>query len=146
MNLHVAKLALASAIAEKQRVDAGSPTQQQFERPERDLVSLADLEKAVKSAQARVEMYRKLQAGGASSRVELLNAESLLETAQLTYDQAKVDAGTSKAGLPNSKDIAQNAVNEAQVVMVQRQLELTYCSVIAPASGTVDRNSPHRGV
>ena len=145
MNLHVAKLALASAIAEKQRVDAGSPTQQQFERPERDLVSLADLEKAVKSAQARVEMYRKLQAGGASSRVELLNAESLLETAQLTYDQAKVDAGTSKAGLPNSKDIAQNAVNEAQVVMVQRQLELTYCSVIAPASGTVDRVLAHTG-
>jgi multidrug efflux pump subunit AcrA (membrane-fusion protein) len=45
----------------------------------------------------------------------------------------------SDAGLPKSKEIAQNAVVDAQNLLVQRQLELSYCIVTAQAAGTIDR-------
>jgi multidrug efflux pump subunit AcrA (membrane-fusion protein) len=139
MNVHSAKLALASAIAERQRVETGTPTGQLMERPEKTRVNLDGLEKVLREAQTKVDIYRKLRADGSASRLDLVGAESDLATAQLNYDQAKVDQGMSNAGLPKSKEIARNAEADAQNLLVQRELELSYCTVTALASGTVDR-------
>jgi multidrug efflux pump subunit AcrA (membrane-fusion protein) len=139
MNVNAAKLAVINAIAERQRVEAGTPTALASERPEKDRVSVSGLEKVLEQARTKVEMYRKLQLSGASSRLELVSAESDLANAQLNYNQAKVAASMSDAGLPKSKEIAQNAVVDAQNLLVQRQLELSYCIVTAQAAGTIDR-------
>lgn len=140
-NLHLqsAKLALASAIAERQRVEAGSPVTLLAERPEKDRASIDGLEKVLKDAQTKVEIYRKLKGNGSASRLDLVGAESELATAQLNYNQAKVDADMSNAGLPQSKEIVRNAVTDAEHLLAQRQEELEYCRVTAPASGTIDR-------
>jgi HlyD family secretion protein len=139
MNVHSAKLALASAIAERQRVETGTPTGQLMERPEKTRVNLEGLEKVLREAQTKVDIYRKLKSDGSASRLDLIGAESDLATAQLNYDQAKVDQGMSNAGLPKSKEIARNTEADAQNLLVQRELELSYCTVTALAAGTIDR-------
>jgi len=139
MNLSKAKLALASSIAEQQRVEAGSPSMLLAERPDLVRTSITGLANLLKNAQTKVDIYSKLKIDGSASRVDLVGAESYLETAQLNYNQAKNDLGMATAGLPQSKEIAQNEVDAAQYLVTQSERELNYCSVKAPASGTIDR-------
>jgi HlyD family secretion protein len=139
IDFNSAQLAFSSAKAQLQRVEAGSVNTMQFEHPQKDQVDLTGLEKVVKNAQAKVEMYQKLEKDGASSRLELVNAEIELATAQTSYAQAKVSAGMSTQGLPQSRQIAQNAVNDAQNLLLQKQEALRYYKVTAPADGVIDR-------
>jgi multidrug efflux pump subunit AcrA (membrane-fusion protein) len=139
LNLHSAQLALANATAERQRVSAGTLTTMTAERPDKNQVSIEGLKKVMEAAQAKVAIVRKLAGDGSSSRLDLVNAEMNLATAQMNYNQAQVDAGMSTAGFPQSNEIAQNAVDDAQNLVTQRECELKYCHVTAPASGTIDR-------
>lgn len=139
LNFRSAQLAVANALAEQQRVEAGSVNTLVAERPEKDRASMAGLEKILQNAQSEVEMYRKLQHDGVSSRIDLTNAEMALATAQTNYNEAKVNESMSRVGLPQSKSIAQNAVTDAENILKQRQKELNDCHVIAPASGIIDR-------
>jgi multidrug efflux pump subunit AcrA (membrane-fusion protein) len=134
-----AQVAVASAMAEQQRVEAGSVNALVAERPEKDRVSLEGFAKVVKEAEAKVEMYQKLRATGAASLLELVNAEKELATAQTNYNEAQVNAGMSTKGLPQSKEIAQNAVNDAENLLQQRQEALKYYRVTAPAAGVINR-------
>jgi multidrug efflux pump subunit AcrA (membrane-fusion protein) len=45
----------------------------------------------------------------------------------------------SNQGFPQSKEIAQNAINDAQNLVSQREEELKYYQVVAPADGVIDR-------
>ena len=139
IDFNSAQLALSTAKAQVQRVEAGSVNTMQAERPEHDKVDLAGLEKIVKNAEAKVAMYKKMEKDGASSRLELVNAETELANAELNYEQAKVSAGMSNQGQPQSKQIAQNAVNDAQNLLRQKQEALRYFKVTAPADGIIDR-------
>src|SRR5215469_11856505 len=139
LSLNSAQLGVASAAAERQRVDAGSVNALLAERPEKDRVSLEGLAKVVKEAVAKVEMYRKLNASGSASLFEMVNAEIELANAQTSYTEAQVDSGMSTQGLPQSKEIAQNAVSDAQNLLQQREEALKYYRVIAPAAGVIDR-------
>ena len=124
LNLQSAQLALDSANAQRARVEAGSVNTLVAERPDRDQVALDGLEKVLKVAQARVKVYSTLQGSGASSRIELINAQTELASAQLNYSQAQVDMRASSAGFPQSKEIAQNTVNTAQNLLKQRRKSL----------------------
>jgi multidrug efflux pump subunit AcrA (membrane-fusion protein) len=139
IDFNSAQLAFSSAKAQLQRVEAGSVNTMQFEHPQKDQVDLAGLEKVVKNAQAKVDMYKKLEKDGASSHLELVNSEIELATAETNYAQAKVSAGMSNQGLPQSMQIAQNAVNDAQNLLRQKQEALRYFKVTAPADGIIDR-------
>jgi multidrug efflux pump subunit AcrA (membrane-fusion protein) len=139
LNLNSAQLGVASAKAEQQRVEAGSVNTLVAERPEKDRVSLEGLAKVVKEAKAKVEMYQKLNASGAASRLELVNAEIELANAQTSYAEAEVSSGMSTQGFPQSKEIAQNAINDAQNLVQQREEALKYYRVTAPAEGVIDR-------
>jgi len=139
INLHSAQLALGNATAERERVGAGTLNTMVAERPDKTQVSIDGLKKVAADAEAKVAIVRRLAGGGAASRLDLVNAEMDLATAQLNYNQAQVDAGMSVAGFPQSKEIAQNAVDDAQNLVTQREEELKYYQVRAPASGTIDR-------
>jgi multidrug efflux pump subunit AcrA (membrane-fusion protein) len=134
-----AQVAVASAIAERQRVEAGSVNALEAERPEKDRASVEGLAKIVAEAEAKVEMYQRLRATGAASLLELDNAEAELATAQTNYNEAQINVGMSTKGLPESKGIAQNAVNNAENVLQQREEALKYYKVTAPAGGVIDR-------
>ena len=134
-----AQVAVASAMAERQRVEAGSQKALVAERPEKDRVSVEGLAKVVKEAGVKVEMYRQLHATGAASLLQLTNAETELANAQTNYNEAQINADMSKKGLPESKQIAQNAINDAENVLQQRQEALKYYKIIAPAGGVIDR-------
>jgi len=139
IDFNSAQLALSSAKAQLQRVAAGSVNTMQFEHPQKDQVDLAGLEKVVNNAAAKVDMYKKLEKDGASSHLELVNSEIELATAETTYAEAKVSAGMSNQGLPQSKQIAQNAVNDAENLLQQKQEALKYYKITAPADGVIDR-------
>jgi HlyD family secretion protein len=139
INLRAAQFSLASAQAERQRVNVGTPIEMAAERPEKTRVSMSGLEQVLKQAKTKVAMYRSLQASGASSRLELANSEMDLANAQLLFDEARVDAEMSNSGMPKSKAMAEDAVVSAQTLVAQRQLELDYCTVKAPATGIIDR-------
>ena len=139
LSLNSAQLGVASAAAERQRVEAGSVNALDAERPEKDRVNLEGLAQVVKEAEAKAEMYRKLKDSGAASSLELVNAEIELANAQTSYKEAQVSSGMSTQGLPQSKEIAQNAINDAQNLVQQREEALKYYRVTAPAAGVIDR-------
>jgi HlyD family secretion protein len=139
LNLRSAQSALANATAERQRVEAGTPISLVAERPVKNRISIDGLGKVLKDAEAKVGIYRNLAGVGAASRLDLTNAEMDLANAQMNYSQAQVDEGMSKAGLPQSKAIAKNAVIDAENLLAQREEDLKYCRVTAPANGTIDR-------
>jgi HlyD family secretion protein len=134
-----AQVAVASAIAERFRVEAGSMNALVAERPEKDRITVEGLAKVLKEAETKVQMYRQLRATGAASLLELDNAEMELANAQTNYNEAQINAGMSVKGWPQSKEIAQNAINDAENVLQQRQEALKYYKITAPASGVVDR-------
>jgi multidrug efflux pump subunit AcrA (membrane-fusion protein) len=139
LGLESAQLAVATAMAQQQRVEAGSVNGLQAERPEKDRISVEGLAETVKSAQKKVEMYRQLQERGGASRLELVNAEIELDTAETAYNQARFDSVMSSEGLPQSRVIAQNAVVDAKNLLQQRQEALKYYRITAPAGGTIDK-------
>jgi HlyD family secretion protein len=139
IDLNSAELAVSSAKAQLQRVEAGSVNTMQAERLEHDKVDLAGFEKILSDAQGKVAMYKKMEEDGSSSRLELINAETELANAELNYEQAKVSAGMSNQGQPQSRVIATNAVNDAQNLLLQKQEALKYFKVTAPADGIIDR-------
>jgi multidrug efflux pump subunit AcrA (membrane-fusion protein) len=139
LSLSTAELAVATALAEQQRVEAGSKNELQAERPEKDRISVDGLFDVMKSAQAKVEMYRKLQASGGASRLELVNAEMELATAATNYNQARFNTDMSNQGFPQSKQIARNVIGEAQNQLQQKKEAMKYYRVTSPADGTIDR-------
>jgi multidrug resistance efflux pump len=139
IDLNTAELAIASAKAQLQRVDAGSVNEMQAERPEHDKINLEGFGQIVKDAEGKVAMYKQLEKDGASSRLELINAEIALADAKLNYEQAKVSAGMSNQGEPQSRQIALNAVNDAQNLLRQKQEALKNFTITAPADGIIDR-------
>jgi HlyD family secretion protein len=139
IDVNSAELAVSSAKAQLQRAEAGSVNSMQAERPEHDKVDLAGLEKILSYAQGKVAMYKKMEQDGSSSRLELINAETELANAELNYEQAKVSAGMSNQGQPQSRVIASNAVDDAQNLLLQKQEALKYFKVTAPADGIIDR-------
>ena len=144
-NLRAAQLALDSVTAQGARVEAGSVNTLIEERPERDKAGLEGLKKVMEAAQIRVGIFKKLQNSGAASRLDLINAESELASAQLNYKQSQLDLRASSSGLPHSKVMARDAIEDAENLLKQRQEELTNCRITAPASGTLDRVLIHAG-
>jgi HlyD family secretion protein len=138
-NYRTAQIALASAKAQLERVQAGSVNTMTAERPQKDQVDLKGMEKVVKAAKAKVDMYRKMEQDGASSKVELINAELEYATDETNYEQAKVSAGMSSQGFPSANLVAQNAIDDANNLLEQRTEELKYYQVLAPADGIIDR-------
>ncbi|MBV9274728.1 MAG: efflux RND transporter periplasmic adaptor subunit [Verrucomicrobia bacterium] len=134
-----AKLALADAKANLVRVNAGSLNTMQAERPAKDKADLAGMEKVVKSAESKVQMYKRMEKDGASSKLELVNAEIELATDETSLEQAKISSGMSNQGAPGSNEIAQDAVADAQNLLQAQEEQLKYYRVIAPVDGVVDR-------
>jgi glycosyltransferase involved in cell wall biosynthesis/multidrug resistance efflux pump len=139
INYHLAQLALSSAKAQLQRVQAGSVDTMAAERPEKDRTDVAGAEQVLRKAQAKVDMYKKMEKEGASSKLELVNAEIELANDETNLEQARISTGMSSQGFPESKEIAQNAVDDAQYVLQQQADELQYYRVVAPVDGIVDR-------
>ena len=138
-NYKTAELAFASAKAQMQRVEAGSVNTMAAERPQKDKVDLKGMEKVVKAAKTKLDMYKKMERDGASSKVELVNAELEYATAETSFEQAKISVGMSSQGFPGANAVAQNAVDDAENLLQQRADELKYYRIIAPADGVIDR-------
>src|SRR4029077_7287808 len=117
----------------------GSANALQAERPERDRITVEGLADVVKSATAKVEMYRRLRGSGGASQLELVNAEMELATAQTNYNQARFNTVMSSEGFPQRREIAKNAIAEAKNLLQQQQEAMKNYQVTAPASGTIDR-------
>lgn len=138
-NYKTAELALASAKAQMQRVEAGSVNTMAAERPQKDKVDLKGMEKVVKAAKNKLDMYKKMEMDGASSKVELVNAELEYANAETSFEQAKISVGMSSQGFPGANAVAQNAVDDAENLLQQRADELKYYRIVAPADGVIDR-------
>ena len=97
------------------------------------------MEKVVKEAKSKVDMYKKMEKDGASSKVEMINAELEYANAETNLEQAKVSVGMSSQGFPGANLVAQSAIDDAQNLVEQRAEELKYYQVVAPADGIIDR-------
>jgi len=139
LNISSAELALANAQAEEQRVAVGSVNLLSAERPEQTQADLAGLRRQVDQAQDLVAMFSKLEKDGAGARLQLLTAQMQLSTVETNYEVAKLNVAMSSAGYPQSKQIAQNAVKDADNQLQQRKEALKYYEVTSPVSGIVDR-------
>lgn len=139
LNLNSAELALGNAKAEEERVSVGSVNLLTAERPEQTLVDLDGLHRQVEQAQDLVSMYSKLEKDGAGAKLQLLTAQMQLNSVETNYEVAKLNVSMSTAGFPQSKQIAQNAVKDAENQLEQRKEAMKYYQVTAPTSGVIDR-------
>jgi HlyD family secretion protein len=138
-NFKEAEIALDSAKAQLQRVQVGSVNTMVAERPQKDQVDLKGMEKVVKTAKSKLDLFKKMEADGASSKLEMVNAELELATDEINLEQAKVSAGMSGQGFPGANLVAQNAIDDAKNLVEQRAEELKYYQILAPADGIIDR-------
>jgi multidrug resistance efflux pump len=139
IKVHSAELALATAIAEQQRVEAGSANGLAQERPEQDQIDLAAAKKGMDVLKEELTMYQKLEAAGAVAHIQVLDMEKAVASGEADLNRGQFDLGMASKGQPESKLIAENAVDDCKNLLKQRQLELADYKICAPADGIVER-------
>jgi HlyD family secretion protein len=139
LNLASARLAVATADAQQQRIEIGSALTLAQERPQKDRIALSDASALLKVVSEKVEMFHHLEMRGVASHLDFLVATTEMANAQAQFDQAKVNAQMSTSGIPHSKDIASYAVDDATTLLRQREEALKGFRVLAPATGIVER-------
>jgi multidrug efflux pump subunit AcrA (membrane-fusion protein) len=139
LNLNSARLAVATAGAQQQRIEIGSALTLAQERPEKDRIALDDAAALLKVVSEKVKMFHELEARGVASHLDLLVATTEWANAQAALDQARVNAQMSTSGIPHSKDIASYALDDAKTLLHQREEAMKGFRVLAPATGIVER-------
>jgi HlyD family secretion protein len=139
LNLKTAELAVGTANAERERVSIGSAYVLAQERPERDRIDVGAAKDVLDRANEKLKTYRDLVAKGVLARESLLDVETAAINAQKSYDQSLFDQRMSTQGSTESRKIAQNAVEQAETLLRQRQEELKGYHVTSPADGIIQR-------
>jgi HlyD family secretion protein len=137
--LSAARSAVETAKAQLERARVASPSTQVAERPEKDKVDIQYLAKVVDQTRAQLKMYKKMEHDGASSKVQVSETEVALANAELNYNQARLSLGISSEGSPESVQIAEQALHDAEEALSQTEIDNQYYQIFAPADGIIDR-------
>jgi HlyD family secretion protein len=137
--LSAARSAVDTAKAQLGRAKVASPSTQVAERPEKDKTDIEYLKRIVDQSRSQLEMYRKLERDGASSKVQLSQTQVALANAELNYNQARLSLGISSQGSPQSIQIAEETLHDAEDALRQTEIDNQYYEIVAPADGIVDR-------
>lgn len=140
-----ARLAVASAKAELERVRIGSAYALAQERPEKNQVNARAAESDMALHSEKIRMTEDLARRGIISKKDLIDARLTLTESERQLKMAQLELGMAEKGATQSEVIAQNAVQEAENILRQRTKELADYQVRAPIDGVIERVLVHAG-
>lgn len=139
IKLASAQLALATAEAELERVLIGSAYVLAQERPEKDQIQLDAINKDLEILTTKENIYAQLVDEGALPKIKLLDLQRQITEVQRQLKEGEFYLGMSTRGQVKSREIARNAIQDAQHALTQRTLELENYKIYAPTDGIVER-------
>ncbi|MBK1832577.1 HlyD family efflux transporter periplasmic adaptor subunit [Roseibacillus ishigakijimensis] len=139
IKLESARLALATAEAELQRVRVGSAYVLAQERPDREKINVEAARQLSDQATDKVARYREAAKRGLIAQTTLLEAEKEFTSAVQEKELAELFLKMSTQGVKESEVIALNAVKDAREAVRHREEELADHKTYSPVSGVVER-------
>jgi HlyD family secretion protein len=145
INLEAARLAIATAKAELERIRVGSTPNGRYERPklEGNLFDIAQKQERVRQLMVGVE--ERLQGKFYQSRWSLFSAQFNQLAAQSAVRLQEFNLEMARQGLARHVEIGENAVREAELVLELRRHEAEEYQVVSPVDGVVERRLIHEG-
>lgn len=143
--LDTARLELAVAQAEIERVKLGSSYEMALERPKRENINLAAIRKQIALWKDKAAATKKLFDQGIVSRTQYQEVQIQLAEAERELEASELGVSVSSAGQPHSVAIAESVAKEKQFAVEQRERELAECEIRAPAGGIIERVLCHPG-
>ncbi len=143
--LDTARLELAGARAEVERVKLGSSYEMALERPKRETINLAAIQKQIALRKDKAAASKKLFEEGIISRTQYQEVQIQLAEAERELQSSELGVSVSSAGQTHSVAIAESVAKEKQFAVEQRERELAECEVRAPAGGVIERALCHPG-
>lgn len=140
-----ARLAVATAKAQLERVTIGSSYLLAQERPEKSGVNAEAAASELALRQETMRMHEDLARRGIISKKDLIGAKLTLTESERQLTVAQVELGMAEKGATQSRIIAQNAVEEAENTLGQRLRDLRDYEVRAPIDGVVEQVLVHAG-
>jgi HlyD family secretion protein len=139
LQIESAKVAVATATAELERVKIGSAYVLAQERPEKDTITLNAATNNAKLGEEKLKMYRDLFQKGIVSKAKLIEIEREGTDLISNFELAKLYLQMSSQGQKQSLSIAENAVTDARAALDHRLAQLKDFKIFAPAAGVVER-------
>ena len=140
-----ARLAVATAKAQRERVSIGSSYLLAQERPEKSEANAGAAASELALRQETMRMNEDLARRGIISKKDLIGAKLTLTESERQWTVAQVELGMAEKGAAQSRIIAQNAVEEAENTLAQRLRDLREYEVRAPIDGVVEHVLVHAG-
>lgn len=145
IRLDSARLTIATAKAELERVRIGSAYALAQERPQKNEINASAAANDMALHSEKIRMTEDLAKRGVISKKDLIDAKLTLTESERQLKMAQIELGMAEKGATQSEVIAQNAVAEAENILRQRMKELSEYQVRAPIDGIVERVLVHAG-
>jgi multidrug efflux pump subunit AcrA (membrane-fusion protein) len=143
--LETARLELAAAEAELERVKLGSSYEMALERPMRENINLTAIQKKSALWKEKAASTRRLFEQGIISRTQYQEVQIQLAEAEKELQTSELGVSVSSEGLQHSAAIAESIAKEKKFAVEQRARELAECEIRAPAAGVIERVFIHAG-
>ncbi len=143
--LETARLELAAAEAELERVKLGTSYEMTLERPERENIHLTAIQKQTALWKEKAASTKRLFEQGIISRTQFQEVQIQLAEAERNLETCELGVSASSAGIVHSALIAESVAKEKKFAVEQRAREVAECEIRAPAAGVIERVFIHAG-
>jgi multidrug efflux pump subunit AcrA (membrane-fusion protein) len=143
--LETARLELAAAEAELERVKLGSSYEMALERPKRESINLTAIQKQAALWREKAASTKRLFEQGIISRTQFQEVQIQVAEAEKELQTSELGVSVSSAGIVHSAAIAGSIAKEKKFAVEQRARELAECEIRAPAGGVIERVFIHPG-
>lgn len=140
-----ARIAIATAQAELERVRIGSAYALAQERPQKNEINAHAAASDMALHSEKIRMSEDLARRGVISKKDLIDAQLTLTESERQLKMAQIELGMAEKGATQSEAIAHNAVEDAENILRQRMKDLSEYEVRAPIDGVVERVLVHAG-
>ncbi len=140
-----ARITIATAKAELERVRIGSAYALSQERPQKNEINANAAANDMALHSEKIRMTEDLARRGVISKKDLIDAKLTLTESERQLKMAQIELGMAEKGATQSEVIAQNVVEEAENTLRQRIKDLSDYQVRAPIDGVVERVLVHAG-
>ncbi|MGB8166523.1 MAG: efflux RND transporter periplasmic adaptor subunit [Chthoniobacteraceae bacterium] len=140
-----ARISVATAKAELERVRIGSAYALAQERPQKNEINASAAASDMALHSEKIRMTEDLAKRGVISKKDLIDAKLTLTESERQLKMAQIELGMAEKGALQSEVIAQNVVAEAENKLRQRMKDLSDYQVRAPIDGVVERVLVHAG-
>ena len=132
-----AELELKTAKAEFRRVEVGSTYALAQERPEHDQIKIEQVQEEIRLIQEKLDAEKSMYKRGLIAKTSLVESERGLAEARAKLKENQFFSKMSNQGVGYSREIAENAVTDAEANLSFRSAQLANYKLYAPEDAMV---------